>query len=97
MAFIVGQNPPLRSYCPATHPVQLPAISELFDWQVKTLAAPSTWRLSSDVPGRAAGLSAHADWMGAWDPSIFQIIVTRCLRAAMDCGVASIGDGRELF
>jgi hypothetical protein len=48
---------------------------------------------ASSLPG---GFSAHADWMNGWEPATMRTIVTRCLNAAQDCGVGSIGDGRAL-
>jgi hypothetical protein len=87
------------STCPSTHPITLPAITEHFDFSVTDVAAVPYWRLSSDMYSASlpGGYSAHADWMGGWDPETMKTIVKRCLTKAMDCGVASIGDGRELF
>jgi hypothetical protein len=99
MAYPVYRNPPRRSSCPATHPITLPAISENFQYPVSRTSMPARWRLSSDMysAGLPGGYSAHADWMGGWDPATMNAIVTRCLNKAVDCGVASVGDGRELF
>ena len=99
MAYPIYRNPPAVSTCPATHPVTLPVITEHFDYPVTARSVPANWRLSADMYSAAlpGGFSAHADWMNGWDPAVLQTIVTRCLNAAMDCGVGSIGDGRTLF
>jgi hypothetical protein len=99
MAYPVYRNPPQRSTCPSTHPVTLPEITEHFDYPVTAGAAPAFWRLSSDMygPGLKGGLSAHADWMNGWDAATMNTIVTRCLNPALDCGVGSIGNGKELY
>lgn len=99
MAYPNYQNPPQRSACPASHPIPIPAISEIYDYRVTSSSVPSSWRLSSDMystvfPG---GLSAHADWMNGWDPRPMSAIVTQCLNKALDCQVGLIGYGRELY
>ncbi|MEN3336545.1 MAG: hypothetical protein V7647_221 [Acidobacteriota bacterium] len=99
MAYPNYRNPPQVSSCPATHPVTLPAITEIFTYPVSRTTSPASWRLSSDMYSASlpGGFSAHADWMGGWDPETMKTIVTRCLNKALDCGVGSIGDGRNLY
>jgi hypothetical protein len=99
MAYPIYRNPPEVSTCPATHPVTLPAITELFNFPIKQTSNPAFWRLSSDmystsIPG---GRSAHADWMDGWDRSTMNTIVTQCLNRAVDCGVGTIGNRTELY
>ena len=98
MSFPDYRNPPQRSTCPATHPIVLPAITEKFEYPVAG-KNPATWRLSSDMYSTSlpGGLSAHADWMNGWKPAIMKLIVTSCINKAVDCGVASLGDGTELY
>lgn len=88
-----------RSRCPATHPVMLPIITEIFRWPVTAGANPSFWRLTSDMYPitTRGGYSAHADWMNGWAPAELETIVTRCLQASKDCGVNALGDGRVLY
>lgn len=99
MAYPDYRNPPQRSTCPASHPVMLPIISEIFQWPVRPGMTTAYWRLSSDMYPLTArgGFSAHADWMNGWDQALFRTILTRCLNAGKDCGVGLLGDGRELY
>ena len=83
--------------CPATHPVQIPEITEHFDWPVLPGANPATWHLSSDMDTtKPGGLSAHADWMNGWDEATFAAIVQQCLQKALDCEIGGMG-GRKLY
>ncbi|MCC6244638.1 MAG: DUF1996 domain-containing protein [Gemmatimonadaceae bacterium] len=88
-----------RSSCPATHPVMLPIVTEIFRWPVGAGMNPAFWRLTSDMYPitTRGGYSAHADWMNGWVPAEFQTIITRCLQGSRDCGVNVLGDGRELY
>jgi hypothetical protein len=99
MAYPDYRNPPARSTCPASHPVMLPIITEIFRWPVRAGMSTAFWRLASDMYPLTTrgGFSAHADWMNGWDQSIFRTIVTECLNAGKDCGVGLLGDGRELY
>lgn len=98
MAYPNYKNPPLRSTCPASHPVVIPAITEIFDFPVNPGADSSYWRLSSDMYSSSTpgGYSAHADWMDGWDPTTMTTIVRECLNKSKDCGVGGIGNGTEL-
>jgi hypothetical protein len=98
MAFAISRNPPLKSSCPTTHPIPLPAITEKFDYPV-TGKFPARWRLTSDMYSSTlkGGLSAHADWMNGWIPSVMQTIVTKCINKSVDCLVGNIGNGTELY
>ena len=88
-----------RSSCPASHPVMLPIVTEIFRWPVSVGMNPAFWRLTSDMYpiSTRGGYSAHADWMNGWAPAEFQTIITRCLQGSRDCGVNVLGDGRELY
>lgn len=99
MAYPDYRNPPERSTCPATHPVMLPIITEIFHWPVTAGMNSNFWRLTSDMYSLATrgGYSAHADWMNGWSPDYFRTIVTRCLQPGRDCGVDLLGDGRTLY
>ncbi len=98
MAFPISRNLPLKSSCPSTHPIPLPAITEKFDYPV-TGKFPARWRLTSDMYSSTlrGGFSAHADWMNGWVPSVMQTIVTKCINKSVDCLVGNIGDGTELY
>ncbi len=88
-----------RSTCPASHPVMLPIISEIFRWPVSAGMNTNFWRLTSDMYpiSTRGGFSAHADWMHGWAPELLNTIVMRCLQQGRDCGVNQLGDGRELY
>ena len=100
MAYPVGEvGSPTGMGCPASHPVQLPALTEKVRYRVGTADSTAHWRLSSDqystsLPG---GLSAHADWFNGWMPSVQQTWVSRCLQANRDCHGYLLGDGTTLF
>ena len=98
MAYVIYQNPPLKSYCPATHPKQLPFIVEQFDFPILPHHHPERWRLSSDMYSTSirGGRSLHADWMLGWDAPTMHSIVVNCLQKGLDCGVGSIGGGYAL-
>lgn len=69
--------------CPATHPRVLPRFTFTVEWPVLAGDDVSTWRLSSDsMPGmtHAPGTTLHADWFGAWEPSIARTWAQECLR-----------------
>lgn len=83
------------SGCPRSHPVPLAQITQNFRYRVPA-AGMSDWRLSSDLDGRPAGHSAHADWMNGWDREVFDLVVTNCYRPGLECGMNLLGDGREL-
>lgn len=76
--------------CPATHPVVLPQLQYNIDWSIKSLGGRANMpnmRLSSDnyplsLPG---GMSGHGDWVNGWNPTIMNMVVSRCLRTASDC------------
>jgi len=88
------------SGCPASHPVPIPLISIIARYPVAG-SDTSTWRLSSDRNGAAAGTSGHADWMDGWRgqaageylPNVF---VTRLLNQGLSGGSHMIGDGRVM-
>ena len=98
MAYVIYQNPPLKSYCPASHPVQLPMINEQFDFPILPHHHPDRWRLSSDMYSTTlrGGRSLHADWMLGWDAPTMHSIVVNCLQKGLDCGVGTIGNGLQL-
>jgi hypothetical protein len=91
-------NSSKRSTCPAGFPVPVPEMTEHFDFPVPKGGSTATWRLSSDMdPSKAAGLTAHADWMMAWDAATMNSLVVNCLNKALDCGVGGIGGNKSLF
>jgi hypothetical protein len=98
MAYATYRNQPQVSSCPSTHPVQLPRISEIFSYRVTANSRPMNWRLSSDTYASSTrgGLSAHADWMDGWSRDAMTTFVRMCLNAQKDCGVGTLGDGRDL-
>jgi hypothetical protein len=100
MAYPVYANTRFGSKCPATHPVTLPEITEIFEFPVPGGANPAAnWRLTSDMYATSlpGGRSAHADWMMGWDAPTMKTLVTQCLNKGLDCGVNFIGNGTEIY
>ena len=85
--------------CPATHPVELPMISENIKYIVKEAGASARWRLASDNYGtdKPGGYSLHADWFNGWDTKVQETWVKNCLQANKDCGVDQLGNGSLLY
>ena len=98
MSYATYRNQPQVSSCPPSHPVQLPRISEIFRFPVTANSRPLNWRLTSDSYSTSTrgGLSAHADWMDGWSRDGMTALVRNCLNAMKDCGVGTLGDGRDL-
>ena len=99
MAYLNYANPPQFSVCPSTHPYEIPAITEILHIPVLPGENPLHWRLTSDMTSLAGGggLSAHADWMLAWNLTTFSAFVVNCLNGQVDCFVGLLGDGRALY
>jgi hypothetical protein len=99
MAYPIYRNSPQRSTCPSTHPVPLPQVTEIIDYEMRAGSSPQTWRLSTDNYSTSirGGLSAHAQWIEGWDRWTMNTMVTGCLQRALDCGVGMIGNGTELY
>lgn len=85
--------------CPSSHSVAIPVISLHIRYK-QTSATTAGWRLSSDgytvSSSQPGGLSAHADFMEAWEATIRDAFTSNCIQAARDCGVRDLGDGRVL-
>jgi len=99
MAYPVVRQGSERSTCPPTHPVALPQVSQVIQYNVRPGASLATWRLSTDVYGASlrGGLSAHAHWVNGWDPLTMRTIVSTCLNRAADCNNSSLGNGTALY
>ena len=82
--------------CPASHPVALPVITQNFLWNVPAGGTGDMFLVSDTMAGTTDGISAHADFMEAWDPTIRNTFTQNCIRAALECGVRPLGDGTEL-
>lgn len=86
------------STCPTTHPVLIPKIDLLFDFDLTPTSHPERWRLVSDnYVGGPGGASAHGDYMLGWHPATMLTLVTRCLNMGLDCGVGSVGSNTQLL
>jgi hypothetical protein len=84
--------------CPATHPVAIPEITFNIFYKVPSTGT-AKWRLASDMydASMPGGMSAHADYMEAWQPEIVKTWVTNCSNKALDCSSQYLGDGREIY
>ena len=83
--------------CPSSHPVALPELSLHVHYQVKTYGEASTWRLSSDHDGNAAGLSIHADFFEGWNRTVMSTFISNCINPSKDCHAYLLGNGTTLF
>ena len=93
------QSAPFTKMCPASHPVELPVISEMVRYVVAEEGSSARWRLSSDNYGtdKLGGYSLHADWFNGWDAKVQDIWIKNCLQAKKDCHAFLLGDGTALF
>ena len=93
------QTAPFTKMCPASHPVELPIISEKVQYVVAEERAPARWRLSSDNYDKTllGGYSLHADWFNGWDPKVHDTWFKNCLLAKRDCHAFLLGDGTTLY
>jgi Domain of unknown function (DUF1996) len=86
MAYPYYEPNPSKNGCDAGHPVPIPAITIFGQWPVPG-GSLTGWKLSSDMyssgPG---GMSAHADYMEAWEPSVRDTFVDNCDSKPVDCG-----------
>ncbi|HXG76931.1 MAG TPA: DUF1996 domain-containing protein [Gaiellaceae bacterium] len=68
----------LRGVCPATHPVEVPALEVIFRYPTR---GGEGFSLAS-----GGQLSAHADFFNAWNPGQLRKLVEGCLNALVHCG-----------
>ena len=64
--------------CPATHPVELPAITQIYRYPTR---GGEGFSLAS-----GGQFSAHGDFLNAWHPGTLRQLVERCLNALVHCG-----------
>lgn len=87
-----AQNGDGQSVCPPTHPYMLPFF-ETASWYMNDGTA-AQWKLSSDIAmGTAGGVTAHADWWGAWEDSVKDAWTANCIEKALNCNSGDLGDG----
>ena len=67
-----------RSGCPATHPVEVPQITQIYRYP--TRGGEGFWLASGGQ------YSAHADFVNAWKPGALRKLVDDCLNALVHCG-----------
>ena len=97
MAFIYYDNG--RPTCPSTHPVKLPHVEYFIYWENPDLASNSNWYISSDRHNgmnHPGGSTMHADWWGAWQPTVMKRWVDECITATRNCIAGELGDGTIL-
>ncbi|MGH3132628.1 MAG: DUF1996 domain-containing protein [Gaiellaceae bacterium] len=68
----------IRRRCPSTHPVSVPAITQIYRYPTR----------GGDGFSLASGsqYSAHADFLNAWRPGALRRLVESCLNALVHCG-----------
>ena len=67
-----------RSGCPATHPVEVPQITQIYRYPTR---GGEGFSLAS-----GGQYSAHADFVNAWKPGALRKLVDACLNALVHCG-----------
>jgi hypothetical protein len=69
---------PMGRRCPATHPVEVPAITQIYRYPSR---GGEGFSLAS-----GGQFSAHADFLNAWRPRALERLVDDCLNALVHCG-----------
>ena len=72
---------PRAGRCPSTHPVAVPAIALIYRYPIT--GGPDTMLASMGQ------LTAHADFINAWDQDALTALVDGCLNAGRQCGRGS--------
>jgi hypothetical protein len=67
-----------RRGCPSTHPVSVPAITQIYRYPTR---GGEGFSLAS-----GGQFSAHADFVNAWRPNALRELVEGCLNALVHCG-----------
>lgn len=67
-----------RARCPATHPVEVPQITQIYRYPTR---GGEGFSLAS-----GGQLTAHADFVNAWKPGALRKLVDDCLNALVHCG-----------
>jgi hypothetical protein len=70
--------------CPDAHPVHLPQLEFVILYPVS--GDPTGLRLASGDP-----ITAHADFLNAWEPEKLANEVSHCIHRAAICGVPTLG------
>lgn len=70
----------VRNACPATHPVEVPQITQIYRYPTR---GGEGFSLAS-----GGQYSAHADFVNAWKPGALRKLVDDCLNALVHCGRA---------
>lgn len=83
--------------CPTSHPVPVPQVSFIINYEVPAGTDTTTWRLASDNYDGPGGYSMHGDVWAAWDKDILAAWQKNCINASQDCHGYLLGDGRTLY
>jgi hypothetical protein len=85
--------------CPSTHPYIIPEFALNIYYSIQAGDTTSTWSLSSDVmaPTEKPGSTLHADWFGAWDPTVMMMWTDNCMDKHLNCNSGILGNGKELI
>jgi hypothetical protein len=84
--------------CPTTHPYVIPTFTQTIQYTIAANDNTLLFHYSSDemVAGAAPGQTAHADWFGAWDPTVQGLWSDNCLNLDLNCESGQVGDGRGI-
>jgi len=81
--------------CPDTHPYVIPEFTMNTYYRVVAGEDTSHWHFSSDemAPNEPAGSTYHADWFGAWDPTVMMMWTDNCINKLLNCSSGILGNG----
>lgn len=83
-----------QKVCPPTHPVLIPQITITSQHTLQPGDRPATWLYASDVmAGTPGGVTYHADYMAAQEPSFEARWHANCIEKALSCVDGELGDG----
>jgi hypothetical protein len=85
--------------CPATHPYVIPEFALNIYYSVLAGDNGTNWQLSSDsmAPTEPHGSTFHADWFGAWDPTVMAMWSDNCLDKHLNCNSGILGNGYQMI
>jgi hypothetical protein len=84
--------------CDDAHPYVIPGFMISVHYSVRTGDNVSLWKLSSDAMDttKPRGWSLHADWFGAWDPTIMATWTANCINKHLSCTGGDLGNGTQM-
>jgi hypothetical protein len=84
--------------CDAEHPYIIPEFTMSANYSVVAGDDPTLWSFSSDAmaPNEPHGSTYHADWFGAWDPTVLATWTDNCINKLLNCSGGILGNGKQM-